>query len=120
MIFDTEFKKENDYFYMKYKGNDSKSVINSLDDVFQNCKTMKQSKLIIDLRDFNFNEVTDMTRFYFGEKIANLSNDIYRVKVGVILNKKDYDGIGEITAQNRGAFAKAFFNKEDTLKWLLK
>jgi hypothetical protein len=120
MVFETLYNKEKDYLYWKYKGNESDLVIKSLHDVFQNCKKWDYKKLIIDLKDFDFDIVTTMTRFKFGEEVAKLSNEIYRVKVGVLLNKKDYDGIGEVAAQNRGAWAKAFFNEDDALKWLFE
>jgi hypothetical protein len=120
MILDTEYRREKDYLYLKYIGDESDKVLKSLHDVFQNCKRWDYKRLIIDLRDFDFDYVTNMTRFYFGEEVAKLSNEIYRVKVGVILNEKDYDGIGETAAHNRGAWSKAFFNKDDTLKWLLE
>ena len=120
MVFDTEYEKNKDHIYLKYKGDEPDSVLKSLHDVFQNCKKWNYDKLLIDLRDFDFDFVSDMTRFYFGEKIAELSNEIYRVKVGVLLNDKDYSGMGETAAHNRGAFAKAFFNLDETLKWLLE
>ena len=118
MVFNSLYEEKKDYLYLEYAGDETESVLSSLNEVFKNCKKCKYSKLMIDLRNFDFNFVTDMTRFYFGEKIAELSDTIHRMKIAVILNKKDYGGLGETAAKNRGAWAKSFFNKEDAIKWL--
>jgi hypothetical protein len=118
MVFDFLYEKEKDYLYLKYMGDETDSVMSSLNEVFNNCKNWNYSKLIIDLRDFDFQHVTNMTRFFFGEKIADLSDTIHRVRIAVILNKKDFGGLGETAALNRGAWAKSFFNKDDSIKWL--
>jgi hypothetical protein len=118
MVFDSLYEEEKDHLYLKYTGDETDSVLSSLNEVFENCKKWNYSKLIIDLKDFNFQHVTDMTRFFFGEKIAVLSDTIHRMRIAVILKKKDYGGLGETAALNRGAWAKSFFNKDDAIKWL--
>lgn len=118
MVFDSLYEKEKDYLYLKYLGDETDSVLSSLNEVFKNCKDWNYSKLIIDLRDFDFQFVTDMTRFYFGEKVAELSDTIHRMRIAVVLNKRNFGGLGETAALNRGAWAKSFFNKDDAIKWL--
>jgi len=42
------------------------------------------------------------------------------MKIAVILNERDFAGIGENAAVNRFIDAKSFYNKIDSIKWLLE
>jgi hypothetical protein len=120
MVFDSIYRKETDFLCIKYKGNETDSVLSSLNEVFEKCKSWNYSKLLIYLNDFDIDVVSDMDRFYFGEKIADLCNIIHRMKIAVILNERDFAGIGENAAVNRFIDAKSFYNKIDSIKWLLE
>jgi hypothetical protein len=112
-----EFCRNQDYLLVKISGEWSTAeTLKSMDDIKAKSDEYGLKCILLDLLDLSLPD-SEMTRFYSGEKIAQLFK--YSYKLACFAPAERINHFAEDVAVNRGANFRVFYSEAEAIEWLV-
>jgi hypothetical protein len=116
MSYGVKFKMRPNYLLVQFTGElTTKNAFDSIERIRYEADQKNYKLILLDLRGVT-NLISEMTRFYAGEKIANVFRHDY--KIAVFMLNENINKLAETVALNRGANFKVFDSEHEAIQWL--
>ena len=116
---EAKIEKINNIIFLKIIGEtDLQSVKQSLKRAYEECKKYDCMKLLLDLYDVDFENITDQKRIVFATIVLDVFDRLPSIEIAAVLQGKNITGLAKEYTDMRLLKMKAFTSKNEAIDWL--